>query len=82
MGSVTKYIREEHYILIISTHTLRGERDVGADMILQIHDDFNSHAPWGAWRIEYVPFGFKYTFQLTRSVGSVTATLEIVSLYE
>ena len=34
----------------ISTHTLRGERDY---LYIRIQDnlqDFNSHAPWGAWR--------------------------------
>ncbi len=56
----------------ISTHTLRGERDVKRDSIVWTAKNFNSHAPWGAWR-KGIRYQRKYwQFQLTRSVGSVT----------
>ena len=34
---------------IISTHTLRGERDINNDTDTELTQNFNSHAPWGAW---------------------------------
>ena len=36
---------------IISTHTLRGERDPMINRVILKNGNFNSHAPWGAWRI-------------------------------
>ena len=49
VGSVTR-IRLGHTNSIrISTHTLRGERDIVTFCRQQIDLYFNSHAPWGAW---------------------------------
>ena len=39
---------------VISTHTLRGERDLFRFFLQDDGDDFNSHAPWGAWRASLV----------------------------
>ena len=37
-------------VQIISTHTLRGERDFCKRFTTHHIANFNSHAPWGAWR--------------------------------
>ena len=59
-------------IALISTHTLRGERDTSLYIDDYRHRNFNSHAPWGAWHQDSWRNGSDCRFQLTRSVGSVT----------
>ena len=39
-----------NYWCRISTHTLRGERDGMTNPVETEDKNFNSHAPWGAWR--------------------------------
>ena len=39
--------------IVISTHTLRGERDFHFAFSPPPFKYFNSHAPWGAWRWRY-----------------------------
>ena len=72
VGSVTTDFWRIHRIRKISTHTLRGERDGGAGSTTAENENFNSHAPWGAWHSVIFGFYGNYRFQLTRSVGSVT----------
>ena len=48
VGSVTKMIKTVSALSLISTHTLRGERDTEAKEAREAEKHFNSHAPWGA----------------------------------
>ena len=49
VGSVTVGSVDNTDLLCISTHTLRGERDINKYGIVGGDWHFNSHAPWGAW---------------------------------
>ena len=40
------------HFVYISTHTLRGERDITSTSQPVNASYFNSHAPWGAWRLQ------------------------------
>ena len=53
VGSVTEFSVINQSIIVISTHTLRGERDhvVYSRIFCRFH--FNSHAPWGAWLFSF-----------------------------
>ena len=48
VGSVTTVVNYFKILLHISTHTLRGERDVEHKKLKYGLSDFNSPAPWGA----------------------------------
>ena len=48
VGSVTKDRDLATESFIISTHTLRGERDIDIQKLISYIIHFNSHAPWGA----------------------------------
>ena len=45
--------------VIISTHTLRGERDKNKIWTMDVLDNFNSHAPWGAWPRDILRTSYK-----------------------
>ena len=53
VGSVTYNIHRIAKKQYISTHTLRGERDANHYWLFLCDNDFNSHAPWGAWHTNY-----------------------------
>ena len=48
VGSVTNAVDVLGGTYVISTHTLRGERDSPPNSESAEDEDFNSHAPWGA----------------------------------
>ena len=48
VGSVTNATQIILNLQDISTHTLRGERDITDSEKRAIIRNFNSHAPWGA----------------------------------
>ena len=76
-GSVTQRFKIHRGVIVISTHTLRGERD------LDDYDGFldysiSTHTLRGERDSHIIPeIGGIRLFQLTRSVGSVTATYRI-----
>ena len=71
-GSVTQRFKIHRGVIVISTHTLRGERDFTTKEKAEEAIDFNSHAPLGA-RLKIGHHDEQYPrFQLTRSAGSVT----------
>ena len=65
VGSVTKYNIAIKKQSTISTHTLRGERDVINVTAKITFWDFNSHAPWGAWL--YILYMWSHTTTTERT---------------
>ncbi len=48
-GAWPKSVTQKITQVVISTHTLRGERDFVICKKMKNKKNFNSHAPWGAW---------------------------------
>ena len=73
VGSVTDFTIK----WVLHRHNFNSHAPWGAWRDLQlVHyyvQNFNSHAPWGAWPIADITRTPLSLFQLTRSVGSVTA---------
>ena len=66
-------IHKEIVGFVISTHTLHAERDRKYTPMKSGVQNFNSHAPCGARRLQGFPDGWTDIFQLTRSMRSATA---------
>ena len=73
MGSVTQYRRTCSADKEISTHTLRGERDLLVALIILTYFVFQLTRSVGSVTLKCWYIINQQKFQLTRSVGSVTA---------
>ena len=73
MGSVTEMTPQNLVIQVISTHTLRGERDLLVALIILTYFVFQLTRSVGSVTLKCWYIINQQKFQLTRSVGSVTA---------
>ena len=72
VGSVTSLTIQHQYGKIISTHTLRGERDNNDEQTEKTETAFQLTRSVGSVTVMQVELKVNDKFQLTRSVGSVT----------